>query len=347
MFRKFFFISIMIICVSIIGGYNIVFAKDLFIQKGTTQTATQGEITGLEVIDINNDGIKDIIVGTWDGYVYIFNWTDKGFKTVWQSQQLLLPSKAFKNEWNSININFYIAEFTKNKMKEKQFVISEYYNTKQYQYILDWKGEKPRLTKIIYGDSLYLDGSEKPIHKIERRSSTYIPLETIKNFLSEVFYKWEGYYFTKRIISIDINNRPELWFIRQDYYRVSGGGFIERYYWDGKELHKKNVSIGTDDTTVVSDFDIAELDNYGKVLITGIAKGDFVRPKGADESVFQVSEGGIQFFQIEDEKYNLIWQSEDLGGVKHLVVDDVDNDGKKEIVVGDWQGYIHIFHSKP
>ncbi len=135
----------------------------------------------------------------------------------------------------------------------------------------------------------------------------------------------------------------EIFFIFEHFY----GGPLFKAVWRkdrfesqmifpvGRPLIDK-VAIG------YNNLNLADIDNDGldEIIVSEI-RGDLVREE--EEPYLENRRDVIHILKWDGKKYKKIWTSKSLGLITQIIVDDVTGDGKKEIIVGNDKGEIHIF----
>lgn len=93
------------------------------------------------------------------------------------------------------------------------------------------------------------------------------------------------------------------------------------------------------------DLNLADIDNDGLDEITvSEIRGDIKETE--EEPVIVNRRDVIHILKWNGKEYKNIWTSKSLGAITQILVDDVTGDGKKEIMVGNEKGEIHIFGQK-
>jgi len=87
---------------------------------------------------------------------------------------------------------------------------------------------------------------------------------------------------------------------------------------------------------------LEDIDNDGldEIILSEI-RGDLVRTE--EEPYISNRRDVVEVIKWNGKEYKKIWTSKPLGAITQILIDDVTGDGKKEIVVGNEKGEIHIF----
>lgn len=142
-----------------------------------------------------------------------------------------------------------------------------------------------------------------------------------------------------RTVSKDFD---ELFFIDALYY----GGPIYKATWKKDKfdvqgiVSPKNFEKDKGETGF-ENLNLADIDNDGfdEIIISGV-RGDLVETE--EEPYMKNRRDVIHILKWNGKEYKKIWTSKSLGAITQILVDDVTGDGKKEIVVGNDKGEIHI-----
>ncbi len=174
----------------------------------------------------------------------------------------------------------------------------------------------------------------KEIKKTKSHKNTYIfPLSSSNP---------ERYFKTGRSTSKDFD---ELFFIDALYY--VGGGPLFRAVWQKERFKVQAIlireSLEKDKGGVgYENLNLADIDNDGldEIIISEI-RGDMVQTP--EEPRISNRHDVIHILKWNGKEYKKIWTSQSFGAITEVLVDDVTGDGKKDIVVGNEEGEIHIF----
>jgi hypothetical protein len=103
-----------------------------------------------------------------------------------------------------------------------------------------------------------------------------------------------------------------------------------------KKLNRKKGAIGYEN------LNLSDIDNDGldEIIISEI-RGDLIETE--EEPYVENYRDVIHILKWNGKGYKKIWTSKPLGAITQVLIDDVTGDGKKEIVVGNDKGEIHIF----
>ncbi len=132
----------------------------------------------------------------------------------------------------------------------------------------------------------------------------------------------------------------EVFFVEPAEVLYSGGLF--KAIWNNDRFEFKDILYGLHglDNLTVTDIDDDGLD---EIIISDV-RGDLVREE--EEPYLENRRDVIHILKWDGKKYKKIWTSKSLGLITQIIVDDVTGDGKKEIIVGNDKGEIHIFGGK-
>ncbi len=143
-----------------------------------------------------------------------------------------------------------------------------------------------------------------------------------------------------RTVSKDFD---ELFFIDALYY----GGPIYKATWKKDKFDVQGIVSPQyfekkKGETGFENLNLADIDNDGldEIIISGV-RGDLVETE--EEPFIKNRRDVIHILKWDGKKYKKIWTSKSLGLITQIIVDDVTGDGKKEIIVGNDKGKIHIF----
>lgn len=92
---------------------------------------------------------------------------------------------------------------------------------------------------------------------------------------------------------------------------------------------------------------LSDIDNDGldEIILSKI-RGDLIGMEEEPSITERRDEINILKWNSKEKEYKKIWTSQSLSAITQILVDDVTGDGKKEIVVGNDKGEIHIFGQK-
>ena len=204
----------------------------------------------------------------------------------------------------------------------------------------DFNGDKElELLVIPYRETigywLSSKGKEFEVKEIKsyRKSKDNI---TLPLFPINAMYP-EKYLQAGRTTSKDFD---EIYFIDENLY----GGPLYKAVWQ-KDRFKIEEILSTKGITGYDNLNLADIDNDGldEIIISEI-RGDLVETE--EEPFIKNHRDVIHILKWNGKKYKKIWTSQSLGAITQILVDDVTGDGKKEIVVGNGKGEIHIFGQK-
>lgn len=276
---------------------------------------------GLAVGDVDDDNLTETLVGTRDGYVYIFGW-DEGTYKLEKKSPYLGGCHAFgleAGDFDNDNITEFVCSITAETvvMGEIGEGYIGMYGWNGTTYVLEWCSEN-------LGD--FPDGVD--VDDVDDDGC----LEIIAGNMAGVIYIF-GYNGTSyevewkndpslsgavAIGDVDGDSVPEI---------VVGGNYGYIYTLDGvtHEIKWKSPILG-----------FGELGAY----ICKIAISD-VNNNGINEIIATTCDGYLYIF---GSSYEQEYLSEDLGTYLHgLALGDVDNDGVVEIIISNYEGYISVF----
>jgi len=136
-------------------------------------------------------------------------------------------------------------------------------------------------------------------------------------------------------------NFDELFFIYiPSYY----GGPLYKAVWQKDRFEVEEI-LSTKGIMGYDNLNLADMDNDGldEIIISEI-RGDLVETE--EEPFIKNHRDVIHIVKWNGKEYKKIWTSKPLGAITQILVDDMTGDGKKEIVVGNAKGELHIFGQK-
>ncbi len=311
------------------------------------------EVTAIAIRNLNGNKFEEIFVGSE------FEERAQNNK-YWDT---LIRTYVSIHEWNPIKQTFvriYKTDDLFLQYDTLEYGIGEFYYLPTYEGFLLYTNVSRGVLLVWDKDSndyefnfkkeLYKNENKKPIEiedLDEKAKEDSLFLQKVVSLLEKEIPKHSYAHIKIKRGDTNKDKKEDVWAIVTEDYKHPEG-YLYQYEWfsDGKSLIKKFV-----DKKMIFEVMITDIDNDGMdEIIEGEAILDH---SGAEyegegpEPILEPTTGKLYILKWDGKIYKEIWQSEEIGGVKTIAVGDVDNDGKKEIVVGDWQGYIHIFHSKP
>ena len=193
-----------------------------------------------------------------------------------------------------------------------------------------------RIKMLIITDSassyaLNKEGSEYSVTEIRRyaqgRAVPLLPLDPLK---------------PSRNVKVgrSIYAKDELFFINR--VKPFSYGDLFKVFWQEQGIQLVGISfpksIGFDNLNL-ADMDSDSVDE----IVLSEVRG---RVGGREEPAVKNRRDVVHIIRWNGKEYVKMWTSKPLGEITQVLVDDITGDGKKEIIVGNARGEIHIFGQK-
>jgi hypothetical protein len=288
-------------------------------------TSGIGRFSSIICEDIDSDGRKEIVFGSYDGYVtsvefrggdYRVDWTSKKYGTrVWgltagqfdddPGKELIigdgdgdvrvLDGRTKDEEWTSVTLD------------------------RDAHGLLLHDMDSDGLNELLVGTGFKTDQGWGQVYFFKRDSSEpYMTLpETWNSRLREL-----------EIADLDNDGEEELLVCSGAALGdVKGEGYFRIYELNDLNEHWTSEDLGG----CVEGMKVRDLDGDGTLEII-LSNG------------YRYREGWCYIYSWNGETYERIWKSDNIGPKAYgLDIDDIDNDGTPEIVVTNMGGFIHVF----
>ena len=141
----------------------------------------------------------------------------------------------------------------------------------------------------------------------------------------------------------------EVFYLEPAAYPYDVGSNLVKAIWKDGRFESENIlsdkSSKNKELIGYKNLYLLDINNDGlDEIILSEVRGDL--KSGEEEPEIINRRDVIQIIKWDGRKYKKIWSSQPLGEITQILIDDVTGEGRKEIIVGNAKGEIHIFGQK-